>query len=312
MQATEVEGESKLEPETILTNNQEQNQNPSQNNLEVSSNMTTSDKNTSQNNETTNITDDPELSNFFAEIIQDTPDQESTKKEKILTSKYQEQDLGTSEEQISRLLQPYYEWRNLNPYDVLMLDVDATEEDIRQRYRKLSSLVHPDKSRNERAREAFEEVKKAYQQLNDEDRKRMILLTIESIREQFEKEKKKKAAVHNAQLNQNPNEERTFIQKKFAEIEMRRRNTEKHQRAHQKREREEEEKIKEEQLSSQKFEKEWSDDKRRTDRVGNWRDFQTDGKNKKMKMQNWNQEERKADKQKYGQVELESWKKNWK
>jgi len=201
---------------------------------------------------------------------------------------------------------------NLNPYDVLMLDVDATEEDIRQRYRKLSSLVHPDKSRNERAREAFEEVKKAYQQLNDEDRKRMILLTIESIREQFEKEKKKKAAVHNAQLNQNPNEERTFIQKKFAEIEMRRRNTEKHQRAHQKREREEEEKIKEEQLSSQKFEKEWSDDKRRTDRVGNWRDFQTDGKNKKMKMQNWNQEERKADKQKYGQVELESWKKNWK
>lgn len=42
---------------------------------------------------------------------------------------------------------------------------DATEEDIKQRYRKISSLVHPDKCRpgeQERARDAFEEVTKAY------------------------------------------------------------------------------------------------------------------------------------------------------
>ena len=52
-------------------------------------------------------------------------------------------------------------------YHVLALPLlgDATEEDIKQRYRKISSLVHPDKCRpgeQERARDAFEEVTKAY------------------------------------------------------------------------------------------------------------------------------------------------------
>jgi preprotein translocase subunit Sec63 len=39
------------------------------------------------------------------------------------------------------------------------LDVDATEEDIKYRYKKLSLKVHPDRMRHvEKAREAFEEV----------------------------------------------------------------------------------------------------------------------------------------------------------
>lgn len=38
---------------------------------------------------------------------------------------------------------------------MLILDIDATEDDIKDRYRKLSSLVHPDKSRDPRARDAF-------------------------------------------------------------------------------------------------------------------------------------------------------------
>jgi DnaJ family protein C protein 8 len=66
---------------------------------------------------------------------------------------------GTSQEQIDRVLQVNYQWKNLNPYDVLQLDIDATEEDIKLRYRKLSTLVHPDKCLTiDNAREAFEEV----------------------------------------------------------------------------------------------------------------------------------------------------------
>jgi len=39
------------------------------------------------------------------------------------------------------------------------LDIDATEEDIKYRYKKLSLKVHPDRMRHvEKAREAFEEV----------------------------------------------------------------------------------------------------------------------------------------------------------
>jgi DnaJ homolog subfamily C member 8 len=66
---------------------------------------------------------------------------------------------GTAEEQVARLLQPNHQWKNLNPLEVLQLDVDATEDDVKLRYRKLSALVHPDKCQHlDNAREAFEEV----------------------------------------------------------------------------------------------------------------------------------------------------------
>ncbi|KUF83918.1 Heat shock protein sti1 [Phytophthora nicotianae] len=45
-------------------------------------------------------------------------------------------DFGTSDKQIERLLQPHFKWINLNPFGVLMLDIDATEEDMKQHYRK--------------------------------------------------------------------------------------------------------------------------------------------------------------------------------
>ena len=60
---------------------------------------------------------------------------------------------------MERLLSSHYEWKNLNPYAVFQLDIDATEEDIKYRYKKLSLKVHPDRLRGvEKAREAFEEV----------------------------------------------------------------------------------------------------------------------------------------------------------
>lgn len=74
-------------------------------------------------------------------------------------SKYANQDLGDAESQFQRLTQKNYEWRNLNPYYVLQLGIDATDEDIKQRYKNLSRKVHPDKLLGkENAREAFEQV----------------------------------------------------------------------------------------------------------------------------------------------------------
>jgi hypothetical protein len=60
---------------------------------------------------------------------------------KILSIKYQNQNLGAGKNQIERLMCPHYQWINLNPFTVLQLDIDATEEDIKYRYRKLSSKV---------------------------------------------------------------------------------------------------------------------------------------------------------------------------
>lgn len=65
-------------------------------------------------------------------------------------------DFGDPEGQLTRLLQDHFQWINLNPFRVLMLDTDASEEDMKQHYRKISTMVHPDKCRHPRAREAFE------------------------------------------------------------------------------------------------------------------------------------------------------------
>lgn len=93
------------------------------------------------------------------EAASEEPTAEEPQKENTLTEKYVNQDLGDGRAQVERLTGSHYEWRNLNPYAVFQLDVDATEEDIKYRYKKLSLKVHPDRLRNvEKAREAFEEV----------------------------------------------------------------------------------------------------------------------------------------------------------
>ena len=62
----------------------------------------------------------------------------------------------------------------MNPFYVLLLPTDVTEEDIKQRYHKLSALVHPDKSTHPRARHAFLEIKKAYDELSNTERRDVL------------------------------------------------------------------------------------------------------------------------------------------
>lgn len=116
--------------------------------------------------------EDDDLQDFFAAISgggdkppatdtsQPKPEESSKERDETqLTAKYIQQDLGDAASQLGRLIANNYKWKNLNPYVVFQLDIDATEEDIKYRYKKLSAKVHPDKLRNfENAREAFEEV----------------------------------------------------------------------------------------------------------------------------------------------------------
>jgi len=142
------------------------------------------------------------LSGFFSEIAsqpatttrqvkaaQDLADSKSTRKAE---SKYATQDLGDPISQFKRLTQNNYQWRNLNPFYVLQLGIDATDEDIKQRYKNLSRMVHPDKLRDmENAREAFEQVKTAYQKLQHEKQRSVVVLNIEYILEEFNKERRR-------------------------------------------------------------------------------------------------------------------------
>lgn len=87
---------------------------------------------------TAKASDDDLLASFLEQVSSQPTVKEPPRDQKSLTPKYAEQDLGTPQEIIDRLLQHNYQWKNLNPYYVLDLDIDATEEDIKQRYRKVT------------------------------------------------------------------------------------------------------------------------------------------------------------------------------
>ncbi|CDZ96559.1 Predicted molecular chaperone (DnaJ superfamily) [Phaffia rhodozyma] len=78
----------------------------------------------------------------------------------------------------------------LNPFDVLDLPFNATENDVKKQYRKKSLLIHPDKFKHERGVEAFDWLKKAEQSLSNkeprEDIDRIVLYARRGLLAQFE------------------------------------------------------------------------------------------------------------------------------
>lgn len=73
------------------------------------------------------------LSSFFSELQDEKEKAPPLKVERVLHEKYTTQDLGTPKEQMDRLLQHNYKWKNLNAFETLQLESDATVEDIKQR-----------------------------------------------------------------------------------------------------------------------------------------------------------------------------------
>lgn len=72
--------------------------------------------------------------------------------------------------EIERILKAF----RLDSYAVLDLQPGVAESDIKNTYRKKSLLIHPDKTKNPQAPEAFDRLKKAQTELMDE-KKRAIL-----------------------------------------------------------------------------------------------------------------------------------------
>lgn len=72
-------------------------------------------------------------------------------------------DFGSAESQVERLTSKVFS----SAYDVLLLGPDADDKTVKNQYRKLSALVHPDKCKHPKANEAFLVVKKAHDDLMD-------------------------------------------------------------------------------------------------------------------------------------------------
>ncbi|KXJ17105.1 DnaJ-like subfamily C member 8 [Exaiptasia diaphana] len=104
----------------------------------------------------------------------------------------------TGPKQIERLTKPGTKYLNLNPYEVLQLLPDSSEEDLKKQYRKLSFLVHPDKNRHDidRAQKAFDAVSNAYKTVQDPEklkRVKEILDEANALVKEKLKEKRKQA-----------------------------------------------------------------------------------------------------------------------
>ncbi|XP_018621402.1 dnaJ homolog subfamily C member 8 [Scleropages formosus] len=199
----------------------------------------------------------------------------------------------TSKQQIDRLLRPGSSYFNLNPFEVLQIDPDVTDEDIKKRFRQLSILVHPDKNQDdaERAQKAFEAVDKAYRLLLDSEQKKRAVDVIQAGKEYIEhmmKEKKKQLKKEGKPTTVEEDDPEVFKQavykqtmKLFAELEIKRKEREAKEMHERKRQREEE-------IESQekaKREREWQKnfEESRDGRVDSWRNFQAKGKSSKEK-----------------------------
>ena len=56
-----------------------------------------------------------------------------------------------------------------NYYDVLKVSQDATQEEIKNQYRKLAKKLHPDKTRQKETEETMIEINKAYEVLSNQE-----------------------------------------------------------------------------------------------------------------------------------------------
>jgi DnaJ-class molecular chaperone len=61
-----------------------------------------------------------------------------------------------------------------NPYYILGVHIDATAEQIKAAYRKLSSLHHPDRNPDEQSTAKFQRLQDAYADLSDPESRKQI------------------------------------------------------------------------------------------------------------------------------------------
>uniref|UniRef100_A0A1A7YA55 DnaJ homolog subfamily C member 8 n=1 Tax=Iconisemion striatum TaxID=60296 RepID=A0A1A7YA55_9TELE len=217
------------------------------------------------------------FNNFYTEVKQ------IEKRDSVLTSK----------QQMDRLLRPGSSYFNLNPFEVLQIDPEATDDELKKRFRALSILVHPDKNQDDpdRAQKAFEVVDKAYKLLLEPEQKKRAVDVIEAGKEYVEhmvKQKKKQLKKDGKSQDVEEDDPEVFKQavykqtmKLFAELEIKRKEREAKDMHERKRAREEEIEVAEKAKRDREWQKNFEES--RDGRVDSWRTFQSKGKTKEKK-----------------------------
>ena len=175
-----------------------------------------------------------------------------------------------------------------NAYDVLDLQPGVPDEDIKKTYRKKSLLIHPDKSSNPHAQDAFDRLAVAHQTLLDEKKRANLDEAIADARMLLIRERK---LTTDSEEVKDPDVEfvkawKGKVKIVLADMEERRRRQQKAQMQEEGRQQRREEAEIEERKRKREHEVDW--EKTREQRIDSWRDFQKKGegkagKKKKMK-----------------------------
>lgn len=210
-------------------------------------------------------------------------DKVTARKSPMLFSKFD--NIPPQDAEIERILTCF----KLNAYAVLDLLPGVPASDIKKTYRAKSLLIHPDKTSNPRAPDAFDRLKKAQTVLSDDKLRAELEEHIADARMLVMRERKLKAEdaeTRGADFARAWREKTTWV---IMDEERRKAR----QREGQMREEGRAQRKEEEELKERKRKREIDDawEKTREDRVSNWRDFQKSkapmeagGKKKKKKM----------------------------
>lgn len=173
----------------------------------------------------------------------------------------------TKDTEIERILSSF----QLDAYTVLDLQPGCTSAAIKAQYRKKSLLIHPDKTRNERAPDAFDKLKKAESVLQNEPKRLALDQAFTDARRILIRDRK--WTIHDERLKSDDflSDWRDMTRQVLVETELRRRriikaNMEEEGRVKRKLDEEVEEKRKKRESA-----KAWEDS--RDTRVSNWRDY---------------------------------------
>ncbi|KKK12116.1 DnaJ domain protein [Aspergillus ochraceoroseus] len=160
----------------------------------------------------------------------------------------------------------------LDAYAVLDLQPGVTESDIKIQYRKKSLLIHPDKTKNPAAPDAFDRLKKAHTTLLEEKSRTYLDECIADARRLLIREHKYTLDSPELKTEEFKKEWRQKTVQVLLEEEARRRRQAKAKLQEEGRERRKEEEEIEERKRKRDQDKAWEDS--RDERIGSWRDFQ--------------------------------------
>ena len=173
--------------------------------------------------------------------------------------------------EIDRILKAF----RLDAYAVLDLQPGVPDSDIKICYRKKSLLIHPDKTSNPSAPEAFDRLKKAQSTLMDEKERGKLDEAIADARNLLMRERK--LTIDSPEVKEPDADFRAAWRRKTVDVLVDNEHRRRKQLKAQMQEEGREQKKQDDELAERKRRREHEVDweKTREDRIGSWRDFQS-------------------------------------